>query len=235
LAAATVPACERAYAAEEFLLLKLDGAYVKWGEPVLGTGATVRYALIIKDMNFSGVRNCAAMVPLEPALRQHGIPAMQLQTETAAAFAMWERAANIRFERTADVSKADILIGGQLVPNGRAFANVSFKSSEQGATRRIDKSLICLNQNQPWKIGFGGNPDAYDLRYTFAHEIGHAIGLNHPGPSGQLMGFKYAESFRALQPGDLDGAIALYGNRDGTTAATVAPRRTPQPAEMGLR
>jgi hypothetical protein len=73
------------------------------------------------------------------------------------------------------------------------------------------------------------------LRYTIAHEIGHTIGLNHPGPSGQLMGYKYAETFRAPQPGDLDGAIALYGSRDGTSTASGAAPPRAKPAELGLR
>ncbi len=228
-------AADRAAAEPSFLLLKLDGAYVKWGEPVLGTGAKVRYALLTDRREFAGARNCGDMGPLEPTLRSAGIAPDQLHAETSAAFAMWERAANIRFEAVADPAQADILIGAQTVPSGRAFANVTYRKDEQGDTRRIDKALICLNPRQPWKLGFGGNTNAYDLRYTIAHEIGHAIGLNHPGPSGQLMGFKYAESFRGLQPGDLGGAVALYGSRDGTASANIPPARTTQPAGMGLR
>jgi len=224
-----------AQAEPPFLLLKLDGAFVKWGEPVLGTGAKVRYALLADRREFAGARNCADMSPLEPTLHRAGIAADQLRAETAAAFSMWERAANIRFEAVADPAQADILIGAQTMPAGRAFANVDYRKDGQGETRRIDKALICLNPKQPWKVGFGGNANAYDLRYTIAHEIGHAIGLNHPGPSGQLMGFKYAESFRGLQAGDLGGVVALYGSRDGTAAANVPAARTAQPTGMGLR
>ena len=218
-----------------FLLLKLDGAYVKWGAPVLGTGATVRYAFVTADTRFSGVRNCEAMASLDAPLQKFGIQPAQLRAETAAAFVLWERAANIKFEAVDELSQADILIGGQLAPRGRAFADVSYRRADGSATRRIDRSLICINQTQPWKIGFGGDADAYDLRYTIAHEIGHAIGLNHPGPSGQLMGFKYAEGFRTLQAGDLDGVVALYGNRDSTATAPLPQRRTAQPSELGLR
>lgn len=234
LCSAAAFTAERAQATPPFLLLKLEGAYVKWGDPVLGTGAAVRYALVTQRTDFAGARNCDAMVPLEPALQRAGISSAQLRAEVTAAFAMWERAADIRFERVDDPADADILIGGQALPRGRAFANVSFRKGESGETRRIDKSLVCLNQTQPWKVGFGGDASAYDLRYTIAHEIGHAIGLNHPGPSGQLMGFKYAESFRGLQPGDTDGAVALYGGRNGTTAALTS-QRAAKPAELGLR
>jgi hypothetical protein len=218
-----------------FLLLKLDGAYVKWGEPVLGTGAKVRYALLNERREYAGSRNCADMTSLEPTLKREGILTEQLRTETAAAFAMWQRAANIEFQAVDNPDDADIVIGAQSVPTGRAFANVAYRKDGKGETRRIEKALICLNPRQPWKVGFGGNTNAYDLRYTIAHEIGHAIGLNHPGPNGQLMGFKYAESFRGLQTGDLGGVVALYGNRDGTRSATAPAARTPQPGGMGLR
>jgi hypothetical protein len=225
----------RAQADPPFLLLKLEGSYVKWGAPVLGSGATVRYSLVTKRVETGDARNCEAMVPLAPALERFGIGSAQLEAEAAAAFAMWERAADIRFERVNDIEQADILIGGQEVPRGRAFANVSYRNDDQGATRRIDKSLICLNQMLPWKIGFGGNANAYDIRYTIAHEIGHAIGLNHPGPSGQLMAFKYSESFRGLQAGDLDGAVALYGSRNSVSTASARVTGKTRPAEFGLR
>jgi hypothetical protein len=224
-----------AQAETPFVLLKLDGTYVKWGEPVLGTGAKVRYALLGERREFSGTRNCGDMTSLEPMLHNIGIAPDQLRAETAAAFAMWERAANIQFEYVANPAQADILIGAQSVPAGRAFANVEYRKDGQGDTRRIDKALICLNPKQPWKVGFGGNANAYDLRYTIAHEIGHAIGLNHSGPSGQLMGFKYAESFRGLQAGDLGGVVALYGSRDGTRSAAAPEARPAQPVGMGLR
>lgn len=226
---------DNARATQPFLLLKLDGTYVKWGDPVLGTGAIVRYAFIDRETKFPGARNCDAMTSLDAPLQRFAIAPQQLRAEAAAAFAMWERAADIRFQAIDDTARADILIGGQLAPRGRAFANVSYERADVRETRRIEKALICLNQTQPWKVGFGGDANAYDLRYTIAHEIGHAIGLNHPGPSGQLMGFKYAEGFRALQTGDTDGAVALYGSRDGAATTTVRERRTTQPAEMGLR
>ena len=70
---------------------------------------------------------------------------------------------------------------------------------------------ICLNPQRSWKIGFDGNLDVYDLRYTFMHEIGHAVGLDHPGRSGSIMGYRYDERVHKLQPSDIAAAQSLYG------------------------
>ena len=99
-------------------------------------------------------------------------------------------------------------------PRGRAFTNVAPHGSAGNGVSGISQSLICLNPATRWKIGFDGDLDVYDLRYTIAHEIGHAIGLDHPSAEGQLMSYRYVERGRALQPGDvcegrLDDLISL--------------------------
>jgi len=93
--------------------------------------------------------------------------------------------------------------------------------------RPISKSLICLNPDELWKIGFDGNLDVYDLRYTVAHEVGHAIGLDHPGRDGQLMSYRYAETSRELRAGDINGAVEIYGARTPTSLASRALTRVP--------
>ena len=49
LAAGLGVACYGAAASNEFLLLRLDGTYVKWGAPRMGTPAQVRYAFTRAD------------------------------------------------------------------------------------------------------------------------------------------------------------------------------------------
>lgn len=222
LAACAVLVTHSVQGSDGFRLLRLDGHYVKWGGPDLGTGATVRYAIVAGPMDFPGARNCQEMAPLDPLARASDIVPSVLHREVAAAFAMWQAAANITFEASDDPRTAQILIGTQGNPRGWAFADVLYDRVGDAAAKRIDKALICLNAEKAWKVGFGGDARAYDLRYAIAHEIGHAIGLNHPGPTGQLMSFEYGEGFRTLQPGDLSGAIALYGIR-GAPEPVVPP------------
>ena len=194
-----------------YLLLELDGYMVKWGEQELGLGARVSYALADETLRFDDARNCRDLAPIR-ALSGPDLTMETLARETAAAFRVWERASGLSFYEVDDARDADIVVGAQGQPRGRAFANVSYAPDAEEGMRAIDQALVCLNPEQEWKVGFDGDTDVYDIRYTLMHEIGHAIGLDHTGPSGQVMSFRYTEAFDELQPGDLRGVRHLYGH-----------------------
>lgn len=206
--------CEVGAAAERprFQLLELEGVRVQWSAGKAGT-PVLTYAVLKSSRNFASAFNCRGMTSPERLLAASGVDDTSWRAELTAAFDMWEQVADIRFIEASDDAKPDILIGAQAVPNGRAFTNVDYDRSSQGPIKQITSALICLNPSMPWKVGFDGDLSVYDLRYTIAHEIGHAIGLDHPASSGQVMGFRYDERFRDLQSGDIAGAQALYGAR----------------------
>lgn len=232
--------CGISAAAEPFRLIELDGAYLKWGEPDLGAPATVTYAFATGRSYFPKARNCAELESFDGLAQASGVSIGTMKREFAVAAREWEKVANIRFRQVSDPGDAQILVGSQGVPRGRAFANVRYmeNSVESGLSmptashahdekadsaghlpiRSLDQALICLDATSMWKIGFDGNLESYDLRYTFMHELGHAIGLNHPGPSGSLMSFRYEELSRKLGPSDIAGARALYGPAGKTTS-----------------
>jgi hypothetical protein len=211
-----------------FRLLKLSGHYVKWGDHSLGSGATVTYAFVDESMRFSNARNCGHLVPMDGLLDHSGISREKLEAEAEAAFRIWEDVADITFVPTEQPAEADILIGAQGRPVGRAFANVFYQPGSDNDVTIIDRALICLNPNHQWKVGFDGNTRVYDLRYTFVHEIGHAIGLDHPGASGQVMSFRYEEKHSDLQAGDLHGVALLYGNGRALMASDDKPGASPE-------
>jgi hypothetical protein len=195
-----------------FRVLDLDGTLVQWGSPRRSGTVTVTYAFAQRSARYDRARNCQAMDPVDGLLARSALSFEALRREARIAFSMWEAVADIRFHEVADPAEAGILIGAQSEPQGHAFADVRYVPGES-PWGRIERSLICLNPEKRWKIGFDGNLRVYDLRYTLAHEIGHAIGLDHPEPGGQLMSARYGEQFRTLQDGDVRGAIQLYGPR----------------------
>jgi hypothetical protein len=172
----------------------------------------------------------------------------RLREELRSAFASWEHAAGVKFVEVDDVRRASIVIGATIASNGPAFANLSLDGgfekqpvanvlgigsgtmavrgdntarNEPAAT--IEQAYVCLNQKQAWKIGFDGNLHAYDLRHTFMHEVGHAIGLDHPGSSGAIMGYRYDEQVHELQPSDIAAAQQLYGSARATNSLEARP------------
>lgn len=226
-----------AYAAEpaaSFKILKLEGNTVSWQRPDHGQGLVITYSLATEAVEFSGARNCRKMAPVEGIEAASGLAGSAVRQEIAAAFAMWEAVANITFREGADPATADILIGAQMEPVGWAFADVFYDALSTQRVKPISKALICLNPAKRWKIGFDGDVSTYDLRYTIAHEIGHAIGLDHPNGPGQIMGYRYEERFRQLQAGDVQGAMLIYGGREpaGATASAGAGPRRIQPLDV---
>ena len=194
-----------------YRLLVLDGGFIKWGKPVLGTGAVVTVAVAETPRRFPDNINCTSLVPIDAILAKNGVTRLQFDTELEAALGEWSRAADITFI-AGDPATADILIGAEGNPVGRAFTNIALPTSGNSTIDSIDHAVVCLNPDEQWKVGFDGNLGVYDLRYTLAHEIGHSIGLDHPGATGETMDFRYQEAFRQLQPGDIAGARALYGD-----------------------
>lgn len=194
-----------------FKILKLEGHQVRWALPAGNTPRVVTYRLVTEERRFPNARNCHGLVPLDNLAMASRLSLPAIHEELRSAFGMWEAAANIVFREAADGAAADIQIGAQSEPEGWAYTDVFYDTASREAVTPINKALICLNPAKRWKIGFDGDLKTYDLRYTLAHEIGHAIGLDHPPGSNQIMHFRYEERFRSLQPGDIRGAVAIYG------------------------
>lgn len=222
-----IPSARAIEASPAFRFLNLDKQVARWAPRADGQPRVVSYAVLQASYTRQAARNCSSMTPLMDALGASTVSLDTLRAELRAAFDTWEAIVPLRFVETLRVEDAGIVIGAQAVPRGRAFTNVELAARHVGGEPSIDSALICLNPRQRWKVGFDGDLDVYDLRYTFAHEIGHAIGLDHPGPSGQLMSFRYTEAFREPQAGDVSGARALYGSARKNIAHGAAGEARP--------
>ena len=186
-----------------FVPLRIDGVEVKWPAAAVGSPLILKWSLASGRRETVKARNCGR---IDTPVLGSAVSLQQFRAEAEAAFALWSELAVVRFQYVADAGQANIVIGAQVDPRDIAYTNI-----ESNGSGHITSALICLNPSAAWKIGFDGNLKSHDLRYVLAHEIGHAIGLDHPGASGQLMSFRYLERFRSPQRGDIDGLVSLYG------------------------
>jgi hypothetical protein len=209
LAAATFVAATAT--AADFRLLKIGGFHVKWDAPAFGRGAEVSYGFAASPRSFPDAVNCRELAPIDRLAGDWD--GRRLAQVAAAAFELWGAAADIDFRPARPGEAPDILIGAQARPDRIAFANVwPDRSRASDGIAPLARATICLNPELVWVPDAAAAGQA-DLGTVLAHEIGHSLGLDHPGPVGALMGYRDQGDVDALMPGDVAGAVALYGRR----------------------
>jgi hypothetical protein len=198
--------------ADGFRLLEIGGLHVKWGPAALGQGAeAVTYGFVRSPSSFPGARNCPTMVPADGIAAAAGVDRRRFEALAATGFGLWSGAADVAFRPAQANETPDILIGAQGSPHGIAFTDVrSDRAQAVSGVAPLTTATICLNPAVAWtdKRGVTG---AFNLETVLAHEIGHAIGLDHPGPVGTLMGYRDQGDMDRLMSGDIAGVQRLYG------------------------
>jgi hypothetical protein len=210
-----------AQAAELRGLIAFSGQNVKWGAPAYGTGAEITYAFLDRPRAFPGARNCADMLPLRSLTNRSLVPMADFRAAVQEATAAWSRAAPLSFREVDDAEAADILIGAQRGYRGVAFTNVN-RDDGRGPLASLTRASICLDPSERWSAAWDGDPATYDLPRVVAHEIGHAVGLDHLGRDGGIMGYAYLEQHELrLSAADVAAVTRLYGWAAGPAEAAA--------------
>jgi hypothetical protein len=151
----------------------------------------------------------------------------QWKAEIERAFAAWSDVANITFTEVNDdnasvnafTTGGDIRIGGAVFDEpGNLLGHGWFPNSTSGGSLESD---IHFDIAEDWAIGFAGS--GFDIFTVAAHEIGHAIGLDHSTVPGSLMNSSYTEAFSGLQADDILGAQFIYGMAPVSFSIVVLP------------
>ena len=189
-----------------------------------GEGASVTFSFVTSD-SVRQINTNSTVTPIADALPRFSEDAIRN------AFAAWSEAANITFTEVADSglnhfedldagrpeSGADIRIGAFAIDgrgSTRGRTNVRSVVSGDSGLREYRGVLITFDLDENWAINsIDGDRRTLDVFTIAAHEIGHAIGLNHTNVPNSLMntGAAATESFRGPQTDDISGAQFLYG------------------------
>jgi hypothetical protein len=185
----------------------------KWGDPELGTpGGVVTYSFMPTGPSYRDEcpdPGCTDEIKALSTFMPSGFEA-----EIKRAFDAWSAVANIQFQLVTDSGDAfnntgargNIRFGGHIFDGpSNVLAHGYFP--QDGAPSYAGD--IHFDIEDTWKIGFGG--DGFDIFQVTAHEIGHAIGLDHTRIANSLMNPYYTESISGPQPNDIAGAQYIYG------------------------
>jgi hypothetical protein len=181
----------------------------KWGPAAFGTGATVTWSLMD-----TGTSCGAEFVGCTITSFADFMPAGYL-TQVTNAFAAWTAVANITFVQVADdgaafnapTASGDIRLGGHAFDGVFGTLAHGFYPPVNGLTAAGD---IHFDTAETWDLDFAGA--GFSIFQVLAHEIGHAIGLDHTAVPGSLMNPFYTEAFSGPQADDIAGARFIYGD-----------------------
>ena len=144
-----------------------------------------------------------------------------VQAALQTALDAWAAVADITFTQTSQPNRPDSIdfTFGTLDGPGGTLAE-GYLPDDVNSSRIAGD--IQFDAAEVWEVGNALGWSAMDLVYTAAHEIGHALGLDHSNVAGSLMAPTITPDaqFTGLAPTDVASILALYAPARLTTSTT---------------
>lgn len=166
-----------------------------------------------------------------------GIPELELRTATTEAFGLWSLHSPLHFVEQPDSGPSpsdddyfagdhpDIRIGAHAIDNAWILAHAFLASQTETSGLAGD---IHFNRDSMLDWGIGDGFPAIDFLEVMAHEIGHALGLQHVLQVEAIMNPYHAFRFAGggtpfLLPADIAAVQSIYGAGVGSVQPIPEP------------
>jgi hypothetical protein len=155
-------------------------------------------------------------------------------------FQLWSSISNLHFIQNIWAPENQIINIGATPIDGQwgILGQGGYNYTNAGGSWHIAGGIVDMDANENWDpiIGNGNPQGSFDFFTVAAHEIGHALGLDHSGNSNDLMYAYYNGEKTWASAGDVANIRSLYGSPSSNFRTTNLHRleAVPEPSTIVL-